>query len=110
MMRTSGEASAVVCERVIAARGRQHTRLAGTGAHCNGQMTAPQVRDLCKPEPEAKALLEQAVDRLGISARAYDRVLKVARTIADLSSSTPLTPDHIAEAIQYRSLDRHLWM
>ena len=106
----SGDPSRVIRERVQHARRRQHARLGEHGVYCNGQMSAQQVRDLCEPEAGAKALLEQAIQRLGISARAYDRLLKVARTIADLANADTITQDHIAEAIQYRSLDRNLWL
>ena len=69
-------------------------------------MSTRQIRKHCQVEGEAKNLLEMAMDRLGLSARAYDRILKVARTIADIESVEHIQPEHIAEAIQYRSLDR----
>ena len=106
----SGEPSAAIRERVLQARERQHQRFSDDSAHCNAQMSARQVRELCQPEPGAKKLLEDAIDKLGISARAYDRILKVGRTIADLAGTRTIAPDHLAEAIQYRSLDRNLWL
>ena len=73
---------------------------------CNAHMSTRQIRRHCQAEGEARTLLETAMERLGLSARAYDRILKVARTIADLESLETIQPEHIAEAIQYRSLDR----
>ncbi|HDR06665.1 MAG TPA: ATP-binding protein [Candidatus Coatesbacteria bacterium] len=102
----SGEPSEVVCERVNAARERQQERYAGTGIHSNAGLTSKMIRAFCQPEPEAQQLLHQAVDRLGFSARAYDRVLKLARTIADLEGADNITAAHVSEGIAYRSLDR----
>ena len=72
-------------------------------------MSARDVQTYCVPEEEAKALLKMAVNELNFSARAYDRILKVSRTIADLAGQERIGPDHISEAIQYRTLDRQLW-
>ena len=73
-------------------------------------MTTTQIRTICTLNDECHALLEMAMDRLGLSARAYTRILKVSRTIADLAGSQEITPEHVSEAIQYRSLDRELWL
>ena len=77
--------------------------------YCNAQMEAREIRAYCRLTSDVKGLLRTAIDRLGLSARAYDRLLKVGRTIADLSGSEEILPAHIAEAIQYRSLDRKFW-
>ncbi len=100
------ESSAAIRGRVTLARERQTARFAGRRIHANAQMKPRDVRQLCPIPAEAEALLETAVAKLGFSARAYDRVLKVARTIADLSGSDGIGPAHVSEAIQYRMLDR----
>ena len=100
--RSGGEASATVRERVAAARRRQLRRLAGTGAYANGHMTARQVRRLCRAEPAAVDLLDRAYERLRLTARACDRILKVARTIADLEDSDEIRQAHVSEALSYR--------
>jgi magnesium chelatase family protein len=100
------EDSATIRSRVIRARTRQRERLRSAGARVNAEMTARQVRRLCPVPVEAERLLGQAMSRLGLSARGHDRVLKVARTIADLEDSEALRVEHCAEAIQYRGLDR----
>ncbi|MEN8768751.1 MAG: YifB family Mg chelatase-like AAA ATPase [Candidatus Arcticimaribacter sp.] len=106
-----GEASQPIRERVTAARKIQVDRFKDfKSIHYNAQMTPKQLRTYCELEAPAKALIKTAMDKLGLSARAYDRILKVARTIADLAQATTLQTDHIAEAIQYRSLDREGWM
>jgi magnesium chelatase family protein len=101
-----GEGSEAVLKRVIAARVIQTARYEGTRTRCNAQLRPGQVKKFCKIDAGGRTLIEQAVSRLGLSARAYVRVLKVARTIADLGGSDPILPLHVAEAIQYRSLDR----
>lgn len=101
-----GEASDRVRQRVQIARDRQGQRFGPQGPNCNAQMRPAQLRSFCKLDEAGHDLLENAVDRLGMSARAYDRILKVARTIADLVGADELAPSHVAEAIQYRSLDR----
>ncbi|HUO65389.1 MAG TPA: YifB family Mg chelatase-like AAA ATPase [Terriglobales bacterium] len=103
-----GEPSAEVRARVEAARRRQLERLAGSGARVNARMSGRQVRRFCAPPPEAARLLQQAVSRLGLSARGHDRVLKVARTIADLGGCERIAAEHVSEAVQYRGLDRCL--
>ena len=79
------------------------------GVHCNAQISSKQLREVCKIDDAGNQLLKTAMERLGLSARAYDRILKVARTIADLDGSENIESNHLAEAIQYRSLDREGW-
>ena len=106
----TGEASAQIRERVVLARRRQHARFNGRRhVTCNARMGARELKQFCAIDEATKALLNHAMNDLNFSARAYDRILKVARTIADLAGSEPLTADHVSEAIQYRSLDRQLW-
>jgi magnesium chelatase family protein len=97
----------VVRERVIRARLVQEGRFRESPAvHCNGQMGPREIRAHCRPSREVARLLQTALDRLGLSARAYHRILKVARTVADLGGCDEIGATHVAEAIQYRSLDR----
>ncbi len=104
-----GEPSKVIRARVEKARAGQRERFArSNGLHCNAQMTPRQIRRLCQPAPEGERLLGAVIDKLGMSARAYDRILKVARTIADLEGVERIEATHVSEAIQYRSLDRKL--
>jgi magnesium chelatase family protein len=105
-----GETSSVIRERVIRARAVQAARFADEkGIYCNSQMDSRMLRRYAKAEPASIHLLGEAMNRLNLSARAYDRILKVARTIADMDSSATIRPHHIAEAIGYRSLDRASW-
>ncbi len=101
-----GEPSGRVLARVTAARARQQQRFANEDIRCNAQMQGRHLREHCRLDKPTQDLLEGAIRRLGLSARASDRVLKVARTIADLAGAADLTTSHVAEAIQYRSLDR----
>ena len=87
----------------------QEERYQGRKIHCNAQMSSQDLRRICRIDAAGKALLEKAMERLGLSARAYDRILKVGRTIADLAGSPDIRTEHLAEAIQYRSLDREGW-
>ena len=106
-----GEPSVAIRERVTKAREIQSNRFKKIeNIHYNAQMNVKQIRTFCKLSEESKSLLKNAMEKLNLSARAYDRILKVARTIADLANSTEILPDHIAEAIQYRSLDREGWL
>lgn len=103
----AAEPSAAIRARVEAARARQRERFRDEpGLHANAHMAAREVRRYCRIAPEVERLLRAAVERLGLSARAYHRVLKVARTIADLAGAEPLAAVHVSEAIQYRTLDR----
>lgn len=104
------ENSTAIRERVIRARNFQLQRFAKfDGVHCNAQMNSGLLRNICRIDDAGLALLKTAMERLGLSARAYDRILKVARTIADLDGSASIESAHLAEAIQYRSLDRENW-
>ena len=104
------EKSVTVRERVIKARDIQEKRYSDNeGVHCNAQISSKQLREVCKIDESGNQLLKTAMERLGLSARAYDRILKVARTIADLEESENIETNHLAEAIQYRSLDRDGW-
>lgn len=105
-----GEPSAVIRQRVIAARKIQEERYKGyKGIHCNAQMNQKLFRQWCDIDTDCQNLMKAAMDRLGLSARAYDRILKVARTIADLEGAPNITVTHLSEAINYRSLDRDSW-
>ena len=107
--RTSGTSSAQMRESVLAAREIQHQRFAGTATRQNGQMTHRQIRAFCPLDEPCMNLLRATMTELGLSARAHDKILRLARTIADLDSSESITPAHISEAINYRTLDRNLW-
>lgn len=104
------EPSAVIRERVVRARQVQSERFAShPSIHCNAMMPSNMVKKICSINDAGKSLLRTATERLGLSARAYDRILKVSRTIADLAGADTIGVDHLAEAIQYRSLDREGW-
>ena len=106
-----GEGSVEIRKRVTSAREIQTLRFSELeNVHYNAQMNTKQIRLYCKLDEKSKSLLKNAMERLNLSARAYDRILKVARTIADLGGDTDLNGDHISEAIQYRSLDREGWL
>ena len=105
----TGEPSPIVRKRVEAARRLQHQRFDGTSIHANANMESKQIREYCKIESQAQDLLRVAINQLGLSARAYDRILKVSRTIADLDENPSIEAVHVSEAIQYRSLDRSFW-
>ncbi len=104
-----GESSERIRERVLEARGRQARRFHDEGTSVNGRMTPRQLRKHCKLKPEAAGILKAAMEELGLSARAHDKVLRVARTIADLEAAEEIQPQHVAEAVGYRSLDRAVW-
>ena len=106
-----GEGSVAIRERVTKARELQTDRFSDLEhVHYNAQMNTKQIREYCKLDDASKKLLKNAMERLNLSARAYDRILKVARTIADLENAADVSGNHIAEAIQYRSLDREGWL
>ncbi|RMD94983.1 MAG: ATP-binding protein, partial [Calditrichaeota bacterium] len=106
--KNSGEPSAAIRKRVEAARQIQQRRFADKPKiHCNAHMESKEIRTYCKIDERGAELMQMAISRLGLSARAYDRILKVARTIADLEGVAEIKPAHLSEAIQYRSLDRN---
>ena len=102
---TPGESTAFVRERVCAARAAQHARYEGTGVRTNAGLQGSAVARFCTPSNRGRALLRRAIDRMGLTARGYERVLKVARTIADLAREDGIDADHVAEALQYRMVD-----
>jgi magnesium chelatase family protein len=107
---TAQENSASIRDRVIAAREKQAARYTNSdGIYCNAQISSKMLKEICMIDPVGANLLKVAMEKLNLSARAYDRILKVSRTIADLSQSDEIRPEHLAEAIQYRSLDRKGW-
>ncbi len=107
---TLAERSTDILQRVVRAREVQAARFAAqAGTHCNAQMESQQIREVCQLDSASQSLLKRAMERLQLSARAYDRILKVARSIADLAGSESIRTEHIAEAIHYRSLDRESW-
>jgi magnesium chelatase family protein len=105
-----GEPSDAIRQRVTAARRIQQSRFRGEKVYSNAQMTPRLIRRYCEIDEESRRHLEHAMTKMGLSARAYDRILKVSRTIADLDGSEPIKACHISEAIQYRSLDRNYWV
>lgn len=108
--RRKSEKSEVIRERVVQARAVQAERYKDIeGIYCNAQMTSTMAREYCELSTASNTLLKGAMNKLKLSARAYDRILKVARTISDLAGSTDIKTEHLAEAIQYRSLDRESW-
>ena len=104
--RSGGDTSDVIRKRVNACRAIQKERFAGSATRCNARMTSRQIRQHCVIDEESRRLMEMAVERLGLSARGSTKVLKVARTIADLAGEAEMQSHHVSEAIQYRSLDR----
>ncbi len=104
------ESSAAIRDRVIQARLIQENRFTeNSGTYCNAQMSSKMLKDICLIDSIGQNLLKKAMEKLNLSARAYDRILKVSRTVADLANSDAIRPEHLAEAIQYRSLDREGW-
>lgn len=108
--KSRAEKSEIIRDRVIRARNVQLDRYSKfDGVHCNAQMNSGLLRNVCRIDDAGMAILKTAMEKLGLSARAYDRILKVSRTIADLDGSAEIQSSHLAEAIQYRSLDRDNW-
>ena len=103
------ESSASIRKRIQAAREIQTERFRGTGITCNARITSSKLHEFCPLDDEANSFLCGVFDVMGLSARAYDRILKVSRTIADLDSSEVIKKRHISQAVQYRSLDRKYW-
>jgi len=104
-----GDSSTRIRERVVAARAIQQRRFKSDGIFCNARMTNRHIRKYCRVDGEADSLLSAAMESFALSARAYTKILKVARSIADLDQSDAIRAEHVSEAIQYRSLDRNLW-
>ena len=106
----AGEASQLIRERVIRARQTQTQRFKGRkGLYSNADMETKEIKEFCGIDEAGAELLKMAMTKLGLSARAYDRILKVSRTIADLAGSESIRSEHLSEAIQYRSLDRNFY-
>ncbi len=105
---SDGESSGAIRERVKTARERQKARFHSKTLFCNAQMGPRQIKKYCPLSADSQNLLEKAMDYLGLSARAYHRILKISRTIADLENGENILPHHVSEAIQYRNLDRRL--
>jgi len=106
-----GEPSLAIRERVVAARELQHERFERLRrVRSNSDMGTKELDKYCRLQTEAQDMLKMAITELNFSARAYDRILKVSRTIADLDSSEEIKSDHVSEAIQYRTLDRQFWV
>ncbi|MFB0565687.1 MAG: hypothetical protein ACETWK_08425 [Candidatus Aminicenantaceae bacterium] len=103
-----GKSSAQIRERIMKARERQLLRFRGKKIYSNAQLEEREIKEYCQVDDESRELLEMAVNRLGFSARAYNRVLKVSRTIADLVQEVKINPVHVSEAIQYRMMDKYL--
>ena len=108
--RQDGTSSASMREQVLRARAVQAQRFGGDRQRLNSRMNSRQLRRFCVLDAESRSLLQSAMDELGLSARAHDRILRVSRTIADLEGSEQIRPNHLTEAIGYRSLDRKLWV
>ncbi len=104
-----GTDSQSMSQLVVAARARQRERFANSNTRINAQMSTRELRQLCPVDSASQKLLEQSVDKLGLSARAHDKVLRVARTIADVDGTDDIGLEHVSEATNYRMLDRQFW-
>lgn len=109
LSKRAGESSSAIRDRVIRARELQYARFSGSKIYCNAHMTSRHMKVFCKLTSDGEGMLKQAIEHLHLSARAFDRILKLSRTIADLAGSEAIGVEHIAEAVQYRSLDRKYW-
>ena len=107
--KADGETSAEIRKRVEAARALQQERYKGTGVNCNARLTSALIQKYCVLTPLADKVLKEAFERMGMSARSYDRILKIARTVADLDGAESIDVQHISQAIRFRSLDRKYW-
>ncbi len=105
----TGTDSTAMRADVVRARRIQSERFAGNGTTLNGRMTPRQIRTFCRLDTTGESMLRAAMEDLGLSARAHDRILRVSRTIADLAGSETITSDHLSEAVNYRTLDRNFW-
>ncbi|MGO8670433.1 MAG: ATP-binding protein [Capsulimonadaceae bacterium] len=105
----AGETSEVIRDRVVKSRELQKRRFEGTALQCNAHMASKQIKAFCPVGPEVKELLKSAITQLGLSARAYDSILKLARTVAVLEGAESIGLAHVAESIEYRAMDRKLW-
>lgn len=105
----TGEKSEDIRKRVVAAREIMVKRYSGTGIYANAHLTPAMIREYCRLDDDADAVMKSAFERLGLSARGYDRILKLSRTIADLDASEVIQKQHVARAVQLRSLDRKYW-
>ena len=109
LSRAAAESSSKIKERTTSARRIQQRRFENTQVFANAQMNHQQIQQFCTTDEEGRKLLKMAIEELGLSARGYDKILKIARTIADLAGSGQIQTEHLAEAIQYRSLDRNFF-
>jgi magnesium chelatase family protein len=106
---STGDSSAVIRQRVIAAHRRQLERYRKEPINFNSQLTGKKLKKYCQLDKDGIALMKNAIERLGLSARAYDRILRLSRTIADMEGAENIESHHVAEAIQYRNLDRKIY-
>ncbi|MBI3469226.1 MAG: magnesium chelatase, partial [Planctomycetes bacterium] len=106
---SAGTPSSDIRGRVVATRAIQHERFGNRGPRVNGRMSHRYIKKFCQLNPECEGILKMAMTEMGLSARAHDKILRVARTIADLDTSQTMQVPHLSEAINYRTLDRSLW-
>ena len=106
---TNGTSSSEMRELVVNARKHQSERFASVKTNVNGKMKPPEIRRFCKLKRDAEELLKSAMEEMGLSARAHDKILRIGRTIADLADSEIIAAEHLSEAINYRTLDRNYW-